>query len=166
MGLPIAATKTAHPATPNPWELPGCALTALYGCPEIQRVSYYFLPRILPRQKRVLAQGRALAFNVATGSRLWATDEFRSFAFFKTFGRAAVTRNGHFDLEWRDASSGEVIAIWGKRDGGFASNVVMAGENVLVEISNNSHRGDGLRLLRVPDALKQRLSNAAKGAMR
>jgi outer membrane protein assembly factor BamB len=114
----------------------------------------------------VLAQGRALAFTVATGSRLWATDEFTSFAFFKTFGRAAVTRNGHFDLEWRDASSGEVIAIWGKRDGGFASNVVMAGENVLVEISDNSHRGDGLRLLRVPDALKQRLSNATKGAMR
>ena len=114
----------------------------------------------------VLAQGRALAFNVATGSRLWATDEFTSFAFFKTFGRAAVTRNGHFDLEWRDASSGEVIAIWGKRDGGFASNVVMAGGNVLVEISDNSHRGDGLRLLRVPDALKQRLSNATKRAMR
>jgi outer membrane protein assembly factor BamB len=114
----------------------------------------------------VLAQGRALAFNVATGSRLWATDEFTSFAFFKTFGRAAVTRNGHFDLEWRNPSSGEVIAIWGKRDGGFASNVVMAGENVLVEISDNSHRGDGLRLLRVPDALKQRLSNATKGAMR
>jgi hypothetical protein len=106
----------------------------------------------------VLAQGRALAFNVATGSRLWATDEFTSFAFFKTFGRAAVTRNGHFDLEWRDASSGEVIAVWGKRDGGFASDVVMAGENVLVEISDSNGRGDGLRLLRVPDALKQRLS--------
>jgi hypothetical protein len=103
----------------------------------------------------VLAQGRALAFNVATGSRLWATDEFTSFAFFKTFGRAAVTRNGHFDLEWRDVSSGEVIAKWGKRDGGFASNVVMAGGNVLVEISQNGHRGDGLRLLGVPDALKQ-----------
>jgi len=114
----------------------------------------------------VLAQGRALAFNVATGSRLWATDEFTSFAFFKIFGRAAVTRNGHFDLEWRDPSSGEVIAVWGKRDGGFASNVVMAGENVIVETSDISHRGDALRLLKVPDALKQRLSNATKGAMR
>jgi hypothetical protein len=102
----------------------------------------------------VLAQGRALAFNVAIGTRLWATDEFTGFAFFKTFGRAAVTRNGDFDLEWRDASSGEVIGV---RDGGFASNVVMAGENVLVEISDSSHRGDGLRLLMVPDALKQRL---------
>lgn len=105
----------------------------------------------------VLAQGRELAFNVATGSRLWATDEFTSFAFFKTFGRTAVTRNGDFDLEWRDASSGEVIGIWGKRDGGFASNVVMVGENVLVEINDSNGRGDGLRLLRVPDALKQRI---------
>ena len=105
----------------------------------------------------VLAQGRALAFKVATGSRLWATDEFTSFAFFKTFGRTALTRNGDFNLEWRDPSSGEAIGVWGKRDGGFASDVVMVGENVLVEISDSSHRGDGLRLLRVPDALKQRL---------
>jgi outer membrane protein assembly factor BamB len=105
----------------------------------------------------VLAQGRALAFNVSTGNRLWATDEFTSGAFLKIFGRAAVTCNGHFDLEWRDASSGEVIAVWGKRDGGFASNAAMAGENVLVEISDGSDRGDGLRLLRVPDALKQLL---------
>jgi hypothetical protein len=105
----------------------------------------------------VLAQGRALAFNLATGSRLWATNEFTSFGFYKTFGPAAVTRNGHFDLEWRDVSSGEVVAVWGKRDGGFASNVVMVGENVLVEISNGD-RGDGLRFLRVPDTFKQRLS--------
>jgi hypothetical protein len=106
----------------------------------------------------VLAQGRALAFNVATGSRLWATDEFTSFGFYKVFGRAAVTRNLHFGLEWRDASSGEVIAVWGKREGGFASNVVMAGENILVEISDSGDRGEGLRLLRVPDALRDRLS--------
>ena len=107
----------------------------------------------------VLAQGRALAFNVATGSRRWATDEFTSFSFFRIFGRAAVTRNGNFDLEWRDPASGEVIALWGKREGGFASNAVMAGGNVLVEISDSGYRGrgDGLRLLRVPDVLKLRL---------
>lgn len=105
----------------------------------------------------VLAQGRALAFDVATGKRLWATNESTSFGFFKTFGRAAVTRNGDFDLEWRDPSSGEAIGLWGKRDGGFASNAVMIGENVLVEISDRD-RGDGLRLLRVPNALKQRLT--------
>ena len=94
-----------------------------------------------------------------TGSRLWATDEFTSFAFFKIFGRAVLTRNGHFDLEWRDMSSGEVIAVWGKRDGGFASNVVLAGENVLVETRDISQRSDGLRLLKVPAALKKRLSS-------
>jgi hypothetical protein len=108
----------------------------------------------------VLAWGRALAFNLATGTRLWATNEFTSFAFFKTFGRAAMTRNRDFDLEWRDPSSGEAIGVWGKRDGDFASNVVMVGQNVLVEISGKINdarrRRDGLRLLRVPDALKQR----------
>lgn len=106
----------------------------------------------------VLAQGRALAFSVATGSRLWATNEFRSFTFFEVFGRAALTTNGDFDLEWRNASSGEVIAVWGKRDSGFGSNIVMAGEDVLVETTDSGDQGDGLRLLRIPDALKQRLS--------
>jgi hypothetical protein len=72
--------------------------------------------------------------------------------------QTALTRNGDFDLEWRNASSGEAIAVWGKRDSGFASNVLMVGENVLVEISDSRGRGDGLRLLRVPDALKQRRS--------
>ncbi|MFY9906193.1 MAG: hypothetical protein WBX02_10115 [Terriglobales bacterium] len=69
-----------------------------------------------------------------------------------------MTRNGDFDLEWRDPSSGEVIGVWGKRDADFASDVVMTGANVLVVISDSNHRGDGLRLLRVPDALKQRLN--------
>jgi len=106
----------------------------------------------------VLTWGRALAFSVDDGKLLWATNEFTSDAFFKTFGRAAVTRNENFDLEWRDALSGEVIGLWGKREGGFASEVVTAGGNVLVEISDSNGRGDGLRLLRVPDALKQRLN--------
>lgn len=107
----------------------------------------------------VLGQGRALAFNVETGRRLWATNELRSFGFFKTFGRAALTRNGHFDLEWRDPSSGEIIAVWGQRSpDDFASNVAIAGKNILVEVSNIGRRGDGLRLLRVPDAIEQRLS--------
>jgi hypothetical protein len=113
----------------------------------------------------VLAQGRALAFNLATGTRLWATNEFTSFAFFKTLGRTVLTRNSDFDLEWRDPSSGEAIGVWGKRDGGFASHVVMVGENVLVEVSDSSHRGDGLRLLRVPDALRRRVSGIAAPAL-
>ena len=54
MSLPIPATIPEHPATPNPWVLPDRALTIFYGCPEIQRLSHYFLPRILLCQKRVL----------------------------------------------------------------------------------------------------------------
>jgi len=54
MSLSIEAAKTEQPATPNPWILPERSLTVLYGCPEIQRLSHYFLPRILLRQKRVL----------------------------------------------------------------------------------------------------------------
>src|ERR1700675_4964798 len=54
MSLSIAAAKTEQPATPNSWILPERTLTVLYGCPEIQRLSHYFLPRILLHQKRVL----------------------------------------------------------------------------------------------------------------
>src|SRR6202040_3864505 len=54
MSLSIAAGKTEQPATPNPWVLPDRTLTVLYGCPEIQRLSHYFLPRILLGHRRVL----------------------------------------------------------------------------------------------------------------
>ncbi|HVB58005.1 MAG TPA: hypothetical protein VNE63_16470 [Candidatus Acidoferrales bacterium] len=54
MSLPIAVPKTEQPTTRNLWVLPERSLTVLYGCPEIQRLSHYFLPRILLNQKRVL----------------------------------------------------------------------------------------------------------------
>jgi hypothetical protein len=54
MRLPIAASKTELPTASNPWALPDRTLTVLYGCPEIQRLSHYFLPRILLNPKRVL----------------------------------------------------------------------------------------------------------------
>jgi hypothetical protein len=54
MGLPITASKTELPAASNPWALPDRTLTVLYGYPEIQRLSHYFLPRILLNQRRVL----------------------------------------------------------------------------------------------------------------
>jgi hypothetical protein len=54
MRLPIAASQTELPAASNPWALPDRTLTVLYGCPEIQRLSHYFLPRILLTEKRVL----------------------------------------------------------------------------------------------------------------
>jgi len=54
MSLPIASTHTGQHATPNPWILPDRGFTVLYGCPEVPRLSHYFLPRILLNQRRVL----------------------------------------------------------------------------------------------------------------
>jgi len=104
----------------------------------------------------VLAQGRALAFNVANGKRLWATDEFTSGAFFRLFGKSALTRNGHFVLEWRDSWSGEVIGLWGTREKGSAHYAVAIGKNVLVEWTADA--GDSLRLLTLPNEIDRRPS--------
>jgi hypothetical protein len=54
MSLSIEPGKTEQPAAPKPWVLPERTLTVLYGCPEIQRLSHYLLPRILLHQKRIL----------------------------------------------------------------------------------------------------------------
>lgn len=54
MSLPIASTKIEQSATPNPWVLSDRALTVLYGCPEMPRLSHYFLPRLLFAKKQVL----------------------------------------------------------------------------------------------------------------
>src|ERR1700738_279234 len=54
MSFPIASTKTERPTTPNPWVLPARALTVFYGCPEMPRLSHYFLPRLLFAKKQIL----------------------------------------------------------------------------------------------------------------
>jgi len=54
MSLPIASTKTERPITPNPWVLPARSLTVFYGCPEMPRLSHYFLPRLLFAKKQIL----------------------------------------------------------------------------------------------------------------
>src|SRR5205814_6799432 len=54
MSLPIAFTNTERPATPNPWVLPDRTLTVFYGCPEMPRLSHYFLPRLLLAKKQIL----------------------------------------------------------------------------------------------------------------
>jgi hypothetical protein len=54
MSLPIASPHTAEHAAPTPWILPDRAFTILYGCPEMPRLSHYFLPRIFLNQGRVL----------------------------------------------------------------------------------------------------------------
>src|SRR6202166_4220341 len=54
MSLPIASTKTERPRTPNPWVLAARALTVFYGCPEMPRLSHYFLPRLLFAKRQIL----------------------------------------------------------------------------------------------------------------
>jgi hypothetical protein len=54
MNLPLSSTSAAKQSSPKPWVLPDRALTVLYGCPEMPRLSHYFLPRILLNQGRVL----------------------------------------------------------------------------------------------------------------
>lgn len=55
MTLPIsAASPEQQPAIQNPWVLSNRALTVFYGCPEIPRLSHYFLPRLLFAKKQIL----------------------------------------------------------------------------------------------------------------
>ena len=82
----------------------------------------------------VLAQGRALAFDVASGKRLWATNAFRSSPPFKLLRGLVLTRNSGTPLEWRDPSSGEVISPWEKERRSYASNAEIVGDNMLIEV--------------------------------
>ena len=54
MNSSIASTHTGQHDALNPWILPDRAFTVFYGCPEMPRLSHYFLPRILLNQGRVL----------------------------------------------------------------------------------------------------------------
>jgi hypothetical protein len=54
MNSPVAAGAAEKRSSPKPWVLPDRALTLFYGCPEMPRLSHYFLPRILVNEKRVL----------------------------------------------------------------------------------------------------------------
>src|SRR6266849_9977696 len=54
MNLPLAARSGEGKSSPRPWVLPNRALTLYYGCPEMPRLSHYFLPRVLLHEKQVL----------------------------------------------------------------------------------------------------------------
>jgi hypothetical protein len=54
VNLPIPAANADQAATPSPWVLPSRALTVFYGCPEMPRLSHYFLPRLLFAKKQIL----------------------------------------------------------------------------------------------------------------
>jgi outer membrane protein assembly factor BamB len=104
----------------------------------------------------VLAQGRALAFNVASGKRLWATNEFRSFPPFKLLRGLVLTQDSGTPLEWRDPVSGEVLASWERDNRTYASNAELVGDKVLIEVRDLGDKGDGLRLVKLPAAITRR----------
>lgn len=54
MKLPLAASSGETQSSQKPWVLPSRALTLYYGCPEMPRLSHYFLPRVLLQEKRIL----------------------------------------------------------------------------------------------------------------
>ena len=54
MSLPISASNAEQTAVQNPWVLSDRALTVFYGCPEMPRLSHYFLPRLLFARKQIL----------------------------------------------------------------------------------------------------------------
>src|SRR5438034_3462180 len=54
MNLPIPTANAEQPAVHNPWILCNRALTVFYGCPEMPRLSHYFLPRLLFAKKQIL----------------------------------------------------------------------------------------------------------------
>ena len=54
MSLPISASNAEQPAIQNPWVLSNRGLTVFYGCPEMPRLSHYFLPRLVFAKKQIL----------------------------------------------------------------------------------------------------------------
>ncbi len=54
MNLPLASTSIVQQPSLKPWVLPDRALTLYYGCPEMPRLSHYFLPRVLRNDGRIL----------------------------------------------------------------------------------------------------------------
>ena len=54
MNLPVALSSADGQSSPKPWVLPSRALTLYYGCPEMPRLSHYFLPRVLQEEKKIL----------------------------------------------------------------------------------------------------------------
>src|SRR5258706_4694297 len=54
MNLPNTVSSVENASPSKPWMLPEQGLTLYFGCPEMPRLSHYFLPRILLNQGRVL----------------------------------------------------------------------------------------------------------------
>jgi hypothetical protein len=102
----------------------------------------------------VLAQGRALAFDVQSGARLWATNEFRSFTFFRPTARFVLTANDRFQAEWRDLQSGEVVGNWPESMSAALDAVLIEDNAVLLRVTRQ--HGDVLRLVRMSNGVGPR----------
>lgn len=50
----LATSSREKESSPKLWMLPERGLTLYYGCPEMPRLSHYFLPKILLDEKRIL----------------------------------------------------------------------------------------------------------------
>src|SRR6202166_1881209 len=54
MNLSVASPSAGKDQSLKFWILPAHALTVFYGCPELPRLSHYFLPRVLLNESRIL----------------------------------------------------------------------------------------------------------------
>src|ERR1035437_1929013 len=70
MNLPVALSSADGQSSPKPWVFPSHALTLYYGCPEMPRLSHYFLPRVLLCEKRILYLDGANQFSPLLIARL------------------------------------------------------------------------------------------------
>src|SRR3984893_8430944 len=59
MNLPVALSSADGQSSPKPWVFPSHALTLYYGCPEMPRLSHYFLPSVLHEETKILYLDRA-----------------------------------------------------------------------------------------------------------
>jgi len=54
MNFRVVLSSADGQSSPKQWVLPSPALTIYYGCPEMPRLSHYFLPRVLHEEKKIL----------------------------------------------------------------------------------------------------------------
>ena len=81
MNQPIAAIGTKLPSLVKPWTLPERALSVFHGCPQMPRLSHYFLPRLLSGGQRVIYLDGANQFDpllIARFTREHGRENFNS----------------------------------------------------------------------------------------
>jgi hypothetical protein len=107
---------------------------------------------------------RQLGFDLASGRRLWATNEFNNLAYVIPAGPLFLTQGSTFVPEWRDVRTGEVVSTY-PSDRTSLRRPVRAGDRLLFEVSDipgadttTWTNGEGLRLLQIPGQVRLRLT--------